>query len=184
MRRVGLFWYTESIKINRKGIDMYLKKIALIILGCTLLHGSFLAAQEEEQPAAKQLAKGILSIAGKYPLSYFRNALLTQINQHVNALSDQIGAKEIAVSFDEKKFYLIIDFLYLKLKMPSVTEQDKKQLLADIKIYLNEEDGTLHNIMIFFGTIQDAREDTAPILQTTQLIIDGLEKIKKEIKQA
>ncbi len=169
-----------------------MKKIFAFILMCS----SFapVGAQDGNAPSKSVLLmrKGIQLIA-KHPLSAHWTNLQWVIYDYLSEVGNQIRdeAEAIEIPFDERQFASFVNDVLMKLSMPSVTDEEKDEVLKSIDEYLflkrvESADGWFYQDghlvrLINYLELRENSEETQ-VIDTLQFMITKLEEIEEKIE--
>ena len=157
----------------------------LVSLLCSI---SLASAQEEMDSAgAKDLMKSQMALIAKYPGLTHWMGVKKCINDYLQPVGEQLTAGDTAINgeFDHRYFLTLVQNVQLKLAMPSVTAEDKENILTELKLYLAEDgyfNAVLQVLTEKLGTEYSESQEIRKILINTQYIMTALNMLKEKLE--
>ncbi len=128
----------------------------------------------------RELMRRRMQLIAKYPLKDHWTNLQWVIYDYLSEVGNQIRdeAETIEVPFDERRFAGFVNDVRMKLSMPSVTDEERGDVLKTINEYLSQKGHFVR--LIDYLELRGNPEDKE--IDTLRFMIAKLEEIKEKIK--
>ncbi len=129
----------------------------------------------------KELIRKRIQLIAKYPLKNHWTNLQWVIYNYLSEVGNQIRdeVETIEIPLDERQFAGFVHDVLIKLSMPSVTDEERDEVLKTITEYLSQEGHLVR--LINYLELRENSEETQ-VIDTLRFMITKLEEIKEKIE--